>query len=93
MVSFTAVPPLASVTVTLYVPAAKPVMVESVRLFDHKTLYGFTPPVIETPAPPFVPPVQLTFESKRMLNSIEFGSLIVTWSTAVHPFPSVMVTE
>ena len=63
--------------VTLYVPAANPVSVESVKLFDHKILYGFTPPVTDTPIPPSKPPLQDTLESNRMVVIIDPGSLTI----------------
>ena len=52
---------LASVTVTLYVPAVKPVFDVVVRPFDQLKLYGLLPPLALIVADPFEPPLQLTF--------------------------------
>ena len=90
--SFTAIPPFASLTVTVYVPADNPVIVESVRLFDHKNEYGFTPPVTDTPTPPLIPPLHVTLESNRILARMEPGSNTVTCLLEVQLLPSVIVT-
>ena len=60
VVIVTAVQLFASVTVTLYVPAAKPVAVKSVLPLSHDTVYGACPPPGTTVAVPSVPLAQLT---------------------------------
>jgi len=55
----TAVHPLASVTVTVYVPADSPVSVEAVPPEDQRYVYPGVPPEAATEADPSVAPPQL----------------------------------
>ena len=55
-----AVHPLASVTVTLYVPAASALRFCVVAPLLHKYVYGAVPPLAVTVAVPSVPPIVVT---------------------------------
>ena len=81
-----AVQPFASVTVYEYVPAARPVKVPSPE-------YGAVPPEALTEAEPSVPPLQETFESTEHDATSDDGCVMTTELLAVHPNPSVTVTE
>lgn len=56
-----AVQPLWSVTVTLYVPAPRPLTLLVVAPLLHKYVYGDVPPDALTLTEPFVHPVQVAF--------------------------------
>jgi hypothetical protein len=56
-----AVQPFASVTVTLYVPATRPVRSCVVAPFDQAYAYGAVPPVTVRSIDPVAPPKQATF--------------------------------
>ncbi len=86
-----AVQPLASVTVTLYVPAERSVISSVTALLLHTKVYGAVPPVTVKSAAPFVPPLQLTLVATPAAEST-VGSVIVTEVVAVHPPASVTVT-
>ena len=86
------VQPLLSVKVTVYVPAATPVMDAVVAEFDQLKVYGIVPPLPEAEAPPFENPLQLTLLSKLddALNTV--GSVIVVDDVDEQPLASVTVT-
>ena len=90
----TAVQPFASVAVTLYVPAAKPVAIAAVWPLFHRYVIMPVPPVPAAVAEPFAPPKQLTFVEALMLtDTAEAGSEIITVAVSVQPLASVTVTE
>jgi hypothetical protein len=86
---------LASVTVTVYGPAAKPVAVAVVAVLgdDHAYVYGAVPPAALTVAEPVVPFLQSTFVLAVMAEVKTAGSVTVAVAVAVlvHPFTSVAV--
>ena len=84
--------PLASVTVTVYVPAARLDAVAPVALFDHAYEYGAVPPEPLAVADPSLDPLQLALVGVPVLATTAVGSVIVTLAVAVHPLSSVAVT-
>src|SRR5436853_129707 len=87
-----AVQPLASVTVTLYVPAASEVISCVVAPLLHKYVYGDVPPLTVKLIEPVDAPLQSTLTCV-WLNEIAVGSVIVMLlSVAVQPLASVTVT-
>ena len=84
--------PFASVTTTLYVPAAKFCGSCTVDPFDHKYAYGAVPPVGLKSIDPVLFPKHNT-STWVVDNTIgACGSVIVTLVVATHPFASVVVT-
>ena len=90
------VQPLASVTVTIYVPAIKfvavpPVCAAGVVLHEYE--YGTVQPPTNTVAEPFAPPKHKTLvrPSMKALNA-RAGWVIVTVAVVVHLLASVTVT-
>ena len=71
-----AVQPFASVTTTLYVPAAKFCGSCTVALFDHKYVYGAVPPVDVKSIEPVLFPKHNTF-TWVVDKTIGIGPLIV----------------
>jgi hypothetical protein len=82
---------VASVTVTVYVPADKPVFDVVVRPFDQLKVYGLLPPLALIVADPFEPPLQLTFVFVAVAV-IALGCVTVTERVAEHKAASVTVT-
>ena len=82
---------LESVTVTVYVAADKPDMVDEVAVVDHKYVYPGVPPPAVAVAVPFVPPLQLG--SVSVTDRVRAaGAVKTTLSVAVQLLPSVTVT-
>ena len=67
---------LASNTLTVYVPAVRPVLFLIVGPSDHENLYGAIPPDTESTIEPSFPPLQATFPTIAV-NEIESGSVIM----------------
>ena len=86
------VQPFASVTVTVYVPAATPVIDAVVAVFDHAYVYGDVPPVADAVAPPSDNPLQVMVESTCEAATNTVGSVTVDELVEVQPFASVTVT-
>ena len=85
--------PLTSVPVTVYVPAARPVLAAVVRPFDHKNPTAPVPPVEDAVAAPVELPKQRTLVCDPMLTfNAAAGCDIVTEAIEVQPFASVPVT-
>ena len=88
----TEVQPFASVAVTLYVPAAKPVAVAEVWPLFHKYVMVPVPPVPAAVAAPFAPPKQETLvEALIVTETALAGCVIVTVAVSVQPLASVTV--
>jgi hypothetical protein len=84
---------LASVTVTVYVPAASPVAVAAVPPVGVQTyVYVPVPPVPLTVAVPFDPLSQETFVCAAAVATKAVGCVTVKLCEAVHPLASVVVT-
>jgi len=85
--------PLASVIVTVYVPASSPVAVADVCAGDVSQLYvyGAVPPEAKAVAEPFAAP-QVASVVASILAEGPPMSLIVAVAMAEHPFASVIVT-
>ena len=81
----------ASVAVTVYVPADKPVIVPPVPLLLHAYVFVPVPPVALAVADPSVAPLQLAFVPE-ILALTDVGSSIVTLSVSLQPLASVAVT-
>ena len=79
----------ASVTVTRYVPGARPVKLEAVVLLFHLYLYGALPPVTVRYIDPLLGVSQSTLVTVGVTAS---GTNKVSVAVAVHPFWSVTVT-
>ena len=85
--------PFASVAVTLYVPAVRPVAVADAWPLFHKYVIVPVPPVPAAVAEPFEPPKQLTFTEAEIVTATALaGCVIVTLAVSVQPFESVTVT-
>ena len=83
----------ASVTVTVYVPAVRPVAVALVPPDGaHEYVNGPVPPVIVTVADPFPPPLHDTLVTDPMEGVPPAALETVTDAVAVQPFASVTVT-
>ena len=87
--------PLASVTVTVYVPAVSPVavVVPCGGTEFHDITYGAVPPA--TPlivAVPLLPPRQLTLVAVSGSAVMAVGAVMVTLHEVVHRFASVTIT-
>ena len=81
---------LASVTVTVYVPAARPLISWVVALFDQLYVYGETPPLTVKSMEPFgLPQVEFTVV---VLNTTADGCVMVADVVFVQAFASVTVT-
>jgi uncharacterized protein involved in outer membrane biogenesis len=81
----------ASVTVTTYNPAVKPLIVAVLPPLLHKYWYGAVPPLTVTVAPPSVPPKQFTAVELAIRVS-PAGAVIVALPVAVQLFASLTVT-
>src|SRR6185312_3244777 len=82
---------LASVIVTVYVPAAKPVAVAAVPpLGDQLYVLVPVPPLAVMVAEPFVPPLQLTLVCDDTLDVSAAGSVMVTCCVLVQLLASVI---
>ena len=82
---------LASVTVTVYVPAARPVRSCVVMPPVQKYVYGETPPLTVRSMEPVEEPLHNTFTCV-VLKAKAGGCVIVTAVVAVQPLLSVTVT-
>ena len=87
-----AVQPLASVAVTVYEPAAKPVAVAPVAALLQAYVFVPVPPVEVAVAEPLAPPLHNTFVCAEIDADTAVGCVIVTVADAVHPLASVAVT-
>jgi hypothetical protein len=83
---------LASVTVTVYVPAAKPPMFWVVRPLLHKYVMGAVPPLIVSVILPVLPPLHKGLIPTMVLITAPFWFTILPLELMVHPLPSVTVT-
>jgi hypothetical protein len=81
----------ASVTVTVYVPATRPLAVADVAALLHAKVYGDVPPDPFAVAVPLLPPLQLTGVFEALAVNIA-GSVIVTLDVVVQEFTSDTVT-
>ena len=85
--------PLASETVTVYVPAVRlDAVAEDPPPLDQAYVYAVVPPEAEAVASPSFPPLQFTLSSTEAAATSAVGSVIVTESVSVQPFASVAVT-
>ena len=84
--------PFTSVTVAVYVPAVKPVMLAVVAALLHTKVYGVVPPAPLAVADPLLPPLQLMFVFTTELAVNAEGSVMVTLDVVVHEFTSDTVT-
>jgi hypothetical protein len=84
---------LASVTVTLYVPAVNDDRSSVIAPFDQLYEYGAVPPDTVKLAAPVEFPKHNTFVPVMLAVSAEAGCVIVTLAVVVHPLASVTVTE
>jgi len=89
-----AVHPLASVAVTVYVPAVNPVAVAVVctGVVFQESVFAPVPPPADAVAVPLLPPLQATFVDEGIVTVTIAGCVIVTCAVAVHPLASVAVT-
>ena len=87
-----AVHPLASVAVTLYVPAVRFVAVAVVWPFDHKYVIEPVPPLPVAVAVPSEPPKQETLVWVVVTDTAVAGWVIVVLEVWVQPLASVTVT-
>ena len=83
---------LASVTVTVYVPAINPVAIESVEPFDQLNWNGAVPEFTIAVAVPLIPSKQLTAVVVVLAARSQIIPGTVTSVATLHPFASVMVT-
>ena len=87
-----AVHPLASVTVTSYVPAHNPERSSVTARFDQAKAKGAVPPATARSAAPSQTPLQ--FRLVPVIAAVSSaGPVIVTLAVAVHPLASVTVTS
>jgi hypothetical protein len=84
--------PLASVTVTVYVPTARPVAVALVLALFQVYVYGETPPDGTAVNVPLASPLHVTVTLVKVGITIAVGCVIVTLAVDVQPFASVAVT-
>jgi hypothetical protein len=84
---------LASVMVTLYVPAARFDKSSVVDPFDQLYVYGDVPPVTFKLAAPVELPKHNTLVGVVLALKPDAGCVITTEAVVVHPFASVTVTE
>ena len=84
--------PFASVAVTVYVPADKPLFVAPTVPFDHRYVYPAVPPTAATVVEPSLPKLQLTGVLDEIFTCNNAGAVTVPLAEAVHPLPSVIVT-
>ena len=85
-----AVHPLASVMVTVYVPAARFPISWMVSPLLHAYVYGAVPPPADELTEPSLIPLQLALAPDK-LNDKALGSEIVAEVPVVHPLTSVTV--
>jgi hypothetical protein len=84
--------PFASITVTVYVPAVRPVAVAVVwLLIDHRYVIGAVPPVAVAVALPLLPPAQETFTT-LVVTVGPLRLITVAEAVFVQPLASVTVT-
>ncbi len=88
------VQPLASFTVTVYVPAQRPVALAVVctGVVFHEYVYGVTPPPPTPVALPLQLPLHVTFVGGLMEAVTGVGWVMVTLAVLVQPLASVIVT-
>jgi hypothetical protein len=87
------VQPLASVTVTLYVPAAKAFgSSTSAAELSQSNVNGAVPPDTVRLILPLLTPAQVAFVATAVADSATAGSVIVTVAMLIHNFASVIVT-
>ena len=84
---------MASVTVTEYVPAARPVLSSVVTPLPQLNEYGAVPPVAVRLAAPVELPKQRTFVPDIDAASAAAGCVITTEAVVEQPLASVTVTE
>ncbi len=85
--------PLASVTVTEYVPEAKLDKSSLVAPLDQRYVYAVVPPDTERLAAPVELPKQSTLVPEIEAASAAAGCVITTEAEVEHPLASVTVTE
>jgi hypothetical protein len=85
--------PLASVTVTLYVPATRPVLSSVVTPLPQLNEYGAVPPVAVRLAAPVELPKQRTFVPEMLAASAAAGCVMTTEAVVEQLLASVTVTE
>ena len=85
--------PLASVTVTLYVPAVRPVLSSVVTPPPQLNEYGAVPPDAVRLAAPVLLPKQRTLVPEMLAASGLAGCVITTEAVVEQPLASVTVTE
>ena len=78
------VQPFASVTVTVCIPAESIEALASTSELSQRKEYGVVPPVGNTEALPSNSPLQLTLDSKLVVQLKASGSVISTEQTLVH---------
>ena len=84
-----AVQPLISVTVTVYIPAVRPVGLAVIFPFDHRYVYGeIPPPEIETDAVPSFNNGQLAGVAEADTIRLHAAHAIDGWNPGVTPSPS-----
>ena len=83
---------LASVIVTVYVPADTPVIAAVVAALLHVYVYGDVPPIALAVAPPSDKPLQLTLAFTVAVADRIAGAVIVTLPVDTQPNESVVVT-
>ena len=85
--------PVASFTVTVYVPALRPVPIAFVPpVGAHDYVYGAVPPVALAVAVPVEPPLHSTPVLPVILAVTAEGCVTVTVAVSVHPLWSVTTT-
>jgi hypothetical protein len=84
--------PFASVAVTVYDPAAKPVAVAPVAELLHKYVFVPVPPVALTVAEPVDAPLHKTFTCDEIVAETAVGWVNVELAVAVNPPVAVTVT-
>ena len=87
-----AVHPLISLTVTEYVPAPTPLIVDVVAVVLHAYVYGEVPPLAVTVAAPVLPPKHNTLVTAVAVVKAEAGWVILAEAVIVQLFASVIVT-
>lgn len=84
--------PAASVTITVYVPAAKLGAVAVVAPLDQLYITGKVAPVGMAVACPLFPPAHETLEAEIVVAKAQLNALTVTVCAAVQLLPSATVT-
>ena len=82
----------ASVAVTVYVPAVKPLFVVVVFPLLHNSVVGNVPPDTMMLMLPLLPPLQLMFVTVPVMLKGAVGWVITTSPVAIHPIASITVT-